>query len=259
VVREIRRRLPRAGIVYVGDSIHAPYGPRSAGEIVAFTRGLAHFLLGAHGCAGLVIACNTATAAAAQPLRAELPGIPIVGMEPAVKPAIAATRTGKVGVLATVGTLASARFAALLGRWNENGAVAFYTQSCDGWVEAVERGDLEGPETRALVARYVLPLVARGVDTLVLGCTHYPVLRALIAEAAGPGVTLIDTGEAVARRAAVLMPRSAESAAPGELRLFTTGGDPCAFRRAASAILGQPVTVTPCFWKNGELIEDAPS
>src|SRR5690606_9473039 len=128
----------------------------------------------------------------------------------AVKPAVNATRSRIVGVLATVGTLESARFAALLEQYA--GDVEIVTQACPGLVEKVEAGDLDGPETRALVARYTQPLLARGADTLVLGCTHYPFLRPLIAASAGPEVRLIDTGEAVARQVVRRLPGEAVAA-----------------------------------------------
>ena len=144
-----------------------------------------------------MIACNTATAAAAATLRERFE-IPIIAMEPAVKPAVTATRSGVVGVLATVGTLESARFAALLEQYA--GDVEIVTQACPGLVEQVEAGELASAATRELVARYTRPLLERGADTIVLGCTHYPFLRPLIAELVGSGVQLIDTGEAVARQ-----------------------------------------------------------
>jgi glutamate racemase len=196
VMRHIRAALPNERLIYAADSAHLPYGGKSTRYIEQRSRALTRFLIEQGACA-VVIACNTATAAAAASLRAEF-AIPIIGMEPALKPAVACTRTGVVGVLATVGTLESARFAALLERYGDG--VAIVTQACPGLVEQVERGDLAGPRTRALVESYVQPLLARGADTIILGCTHYPFLRALISEIAGAQVTLIDTGEAVARQ-----------------------------------------------------------
>jgi glutamate racemase len=149
------------------------------------------------GAKAIVVACNTATAAAIKTLRQEF-DLPIVGMEPAVKPAAAATRSGVVGVLATTGTLQSAQFAALLENYGQN--ICIVTQACVGLVERIERGELDGAETRALVTRFVTPLLEAGADTLVLGCTHYPFVKPLIAEIAGPDVALIDTGAAVAQQ-----------------------------------------------------------
>jgi glutamate racemase len=198
VLKEIRALLPGVSLGYVADSAYVPYGQQDADTIVRRTDLLADFLL-ARGARLIVVACNTATAAAVPGLRARLP-VPVVGMEPAVKPAAAATRNGTIGVLATVGTLKSARFAALLDRFA--GPVRVITRPCPGWVECVEDGRLDAPETRDLVARDVTPVVAEGADTLILGCTHYPFLRPLIEACAGPGVAVVDTGRAVARQVA---------------------------------------------------------
>ena len=199
VMREIRRMLPAERLLYIADSAHVPYGNKSAEFIQQRSHLLTDFLL-QQGCKAIVIACNTATVAAAATLRTAHPALPIIGMEPAVKPAVAATRCGAVGVLATVGTLQSAQFAGLLDKFATN--VRVVTQPAPGLVECVEAGDLQSPNTRALVAQFVQPLVDAGVDVIVLGCTHYPFLRELIQEIAGPGITLIDTGAAVARQLA---------------------------------------------------------
>ena len=252
VVRALETYLPHERIITLGDSVNAPYGARTEEEIIALSLAQTRFLVETFGCRAIVIACNTATAAAAAVLRVRYPELPIIGMEPAVKPAAAATKTRKVGVLATVGTLQSARFAALLERYG--GGVHFLTYSCPGWVEAVEAGQLDTPKTRALVARYVTPLVEVGVDTLVLGCTHFPALKPLIAQVAGSSVTLIDTGDAVARRVASLFP---PSQGEGTVELFTTG-EPERFARGASAILGRDIPrVGALYWRHGELIEYA--
>ena len=263
VVREMIAQMPGERFVYVGDSGHAPYGAHTESEIRSYSQGISCFLLRRFQCRGLVIACNTATAAAADFLRATLT-VPVVGMEPAVKPAAAVTKTGKVGILATVGTLSSARFAALLTRFEGDGSVEFLMQPCPGLPEAVEEGRTDTPKTRALVEKYVLPLLECGADTLVLGCTHYPVLRPLIASVAGPTVTLIDTGAAVARRAAALFgvrEGDTNHASETNLTLFTTG-DVAAFGRGARAILGDLPGFCPpkmLNWKNGELMTNGTS
>lgn len=197
VLREIRRRLPAENLIYAADSQHVPYGNKTADFILQRSRTLARFLL-AQKCKAIVIACNTATVGAAQILREELPHIPIVGMEPAVKPAVAATRNGIVGVLATVGTLKSAQFAALLDKFAQT--VKVVVQPAAGLVECVEDGNLNSATARRLVAGFVEPLILAGVDVIVLGCTHYPFLAPLIREVAGDKITLIDTGAAVARQ-----------------------------------------------------------
>ena len=196
VLRHIRLVLPNERLIYVADSGHVPYGDKSASYIEQRALALARFLI-EQGADAIVIACNTATAAAAAALRSSF-NIPIVAMEPAVKPAVAATRSGVIGVLATVGTLESARFAALLERYA--GEAEILTQGCPGLVEQVEQGDLNSVQTRELIARYTAPLLARGADTLILGCTHYPFLASLITEVVGPDIVLVDTGAAVARQ-----------------------------------------------------------
>ena len=199
VLRHARTRLPAEDFLYVADSGHAPYGERSADWIRARSLNLGEFLLG-RGAKALLIACNTATAAAAHALRERWPEVPVIGMEPAVKPAAAATRSGVVGLLATTGTLASARFAALLDTFGRD--VRVITRPGTGLVEAVERGELDTPATRTLVASHVEPLLAGGADVIVLGCTHYPFLRGLIEQQVGPSVQVIDTGDSVARQLA---------------------------------------------------------
>jgi len=224
VLREIRARLPHEPLLYVADSAHVPYGNKSPAFIIERSRALGRFLLD-HGAKALVIACNTATAAAAPTLRADWPEVPIIGMEPAVKPAVAATRNGVVGVLATVGTAQSSRFAALLDDFARD--VRVVVQPAPGLAEAVESGALGAPETRALVARHLQPLLDAGVDTIVLGCTHYPFLKPLIVELAGADIALIDTGAAVARqverRLAEKNLLAPPSATPATARFWTTG------------------------------------
>lgn len=194
-MHHIRKALPGESLIYVADSGHVPYGDKSHHFIEQRAHTLTRFLL-SQGVDAVVIACNTATAAAATSLRSQF-GIPIIGMEPAVKPAIGATRSGVIGVLATVGTLESAKFAALLERYAGN--VKIVTQGCPGLVEQIERGALTDKETRQLVERYTSPLLAQGADTIILGCTHYAFLGSLIQDVVGTDVALIETGDAVAR------------------------------------------------------------
>jgi glutamate racemase len=242
VLRHIRAQLPSLPLLYVADSGHVPYGDKTQDYIRERSVVLTEFLM-RHGAAAIVVACNTATAAAAAYLRARFT-LPIVAMEPAVKPAVTATRSGIVGVLATVGTLESARFAALLEQYA--GDVEIVTQACPGLVEQVEAGDLTSATTRELVARYARPLVERGADAIVLGCTHYPFLKPLIAEIVGPGVQLIDTGEAVARQVVRRLPEAMIGrldAQPAE-RFWTTGHGRTA-ARIVSQLWGRVVEVTP--------------
>lgn len=197
VLRHIHALLPHEQLIYVADSLHAPYGNKSPEEITERCLALTDFLL-AHGAKAIVVACNTATAAAIATLRQAHPDLPIIGMEPAVKPAAAASKNGIIGVLATVGTLKSAQFAALLEAYGRN--VQVVTQACVGLVECIERGELDAPGTRVLLENYLKPLLDEGADTIVLGCTHYPFVKAQIQQIVGENVTLIDTGAAVAKR-----------------------------------------------------------
>lgn len=222
VLREIRRELPYEDLLYVADSGHAPYGDKPMDLIEARALAISDFLF-AQGAKAMVVACNTASGAAAQRLRARH-ALPVVAMEPAVKPAVERSRSGVVGVLATRQTLAGESFAALLRRVSQN--VEVLAQPCPGLVERVECGDLEGPETRALVQGYVDPLLARGADVLVLGCTHYPHLRPLIESCAGPEVCVLDSGLAVARQVRRRLAEAgllAPELRPGRVRFWTTG------------------------------------
>jgi glutamate racemase len=196
VLREVQRLLPREQLIYYADSGHCPYGGKPREEIIARACAITEFLL-AQGAKLIVVACNTATIAAVEHLRATYP-VPFVGMEPAVKPAVAQTRSGVVGVLATGAALAGEKFHNLVALHAQG--IRMITQPCPGLVECVERGDLDGPEPRRLAVQYTEPLLNAGADTLVLGCTHYPFLRPLIAGIVGPDVALLDTGEAVARQ-----------------------------------------------------------
>lgn len=197
VLHEIRALLPSESLIYIADSAHVPYGEKSPEFIVQRSIAITEFLL-AQPVKAIVVACNTATAAAVTELRQRWPELLIVGMEPAVKPAVLASVSGKIGVLATTGTLRSARFAALLERFASD--VEVITQPCPGLVELIEAGQLDSPETSALLNRYLEPLLQAGCDTLILGCTHYPLLKPLLQTLVPNGVQLIDTGKAVARR-----------------------------------------------------------
>ncbi|MGC3964818.1 MAG: glutamate racemase [Rhodocyclaceae bacterium] len=243
VLREIRSLLPGEDLLYVADSGNAPYGEKSADFIIARSRAIAGHLL-EQGAKALVIACNTATAAAATELRTEWPDLPIIGMEPAVKPAAAATRSGVVGVLATVGTLHSAQFAALLDHFGRG--VKVVTRPGVGLVECVERGELASPATRDLLVHHLEPLLSAGADVVVLGCTHYVFLRGLVEEIVGPGVRVIDTGAAVAQqlRRRLQDARLLTDAASGGAR-FWASGDTVAVARTLRAMLPFDIQVDP--------------
>lgn len=238
VLRALHRQLPQAPLRYLADSANAPYGDRSEAFIVERSQRIAQHLV-AQGAKLLVVACNTATAAAVASLRERWPALPIVGVEPGLKPAAAATRNGRVGVLATTGTLRSEKFRQLLARQSD--AVQITAQPCPGLVDLIERGALDTAELRAMVERCCAPLREAGVDTVVLGCTHYPFVQHLIAAAMGPQVQIIDTADAVARRAAQLWQASGaahvtDDTAGDAVRLETTG-DVAALQRVAASWL----------------------
>jgi glutamate racemase len=212
VLRAIRRALPQESLVYVADSAHIPYGERSPDYIDARVKVMAEFLL-AQGVKAIVIACNTATVVAVQNLRAWCP-VPVVAIEPAIKPATQQTRSGVVGVIGTSRTLASPNVARLCATYGAN--VDIHLQACPGLVEMVEDGALMADGTRALLTSYLKPMLDAGADILVLGCTHYPFLTQLIGEIVGPGVHLIDPADAVARE---LVRRLGDTRAEGDVEL----------------------------------------
>jgi glutamate racemase len=207
VLRELIRLLPDESFVYVADSAHVPYGTKPPAFIRERSLAITHFLSEVQRARAVVVACNTATTHAVEMLRQQFPALPIVGMEPALKPAAAATRSGIVGVLATAATLGGERFVDLAQRYTDG--IELLTQPSPGLVEQVEAGDLDGRETQRLLRLYTEPMLARGADTIVLGCTHYPFLRATLQQIVGPGVALIDTGEAVARQTARVLAQTA--------------------------------------------------
>ncbi|MCG6984153.1 MAG: glutamate racemase [Thiocapsa sp.] len=241
VLREIHRELPHEDLLYVADSGHAPYGDQSMTAIEARAVAITELLL-ARGAKAVVVACNTATGAAARVLRTRYP-VPVIAMEPAVKPAIEQTRSGVVGVLATRQTLASHNFARLLARMGEGAEILL--QACPGLVERVEAGELDSEPTRALLASYVEPLLVRGTDTLVLGCTHYPHLAPVIRSMAGPGVAVLDSGAAVARQVRRRLAEAGLLASPrqaGRVR-FWTSGPPAKVRVVMSRLWGADLEV----------------
>jgi glutamate racemase len=222
VLREIRHELPAENLIYVADSGYAPYGDRSEDYVRGRAVAVMEFLRG-QGAKAVVVACNTATGIAVDALRAGY-DVPIVAIEPAVKPAVARTRSGVVGVLATTQTLAGQKFARLVS--THAGDVEVLTQACPGLVEQVEAAELASSSTRSLVERYLRPVLDRGADTIVLGCTHYPFLDDVIRDVAGPSVTVIDSAIPVARELRRRLQVSgllAVGVRRGTTRFWTTG------------------------------------
>ncbi|PCE21552.1 glutamate racemase [Burkholderia ubonensis] len=196
VLRAVRAQLPDESFVYVADSRNAPYGPRDEAFITERTLAIGEWLA-REGAKALVVACNTATAQSIAAIRERL-AIPLVGVEPGIKPAAALSASGIVGVLATQSTLGSARFQALLDRYGAGRR--FICQPGHGLVEAVERGDTGSPALRALLDGYLQPMLDAGADTLVLGCTHYPFFTETIRDLVGDRLTIVDTSDAIARQ-----------------------------------------------------------
>ena len=241
VLRAIRAALPHEHLVYVADSGHAPYGDQSETYITQRTLTVGHWLA-EQGVKAITIACNTATVVAAKTLR-EQTHLPVVAIEPAIKPAVALTRSGVVGVLATRQTVQSASVARLVEV--HGGDKRILLQACPGLVELVERADLHSADAEDLLRQLVKPLLAEGVDTLVLGCTHYPFLRDIIQRLAGPEVVLLDPAQAVARE---LTRRLADHGGlsvqtePGHVQFFTSG-DVGQAQSVMSHLWNEPLTV----------------
>lgn len=234
VLRALRSELPAERFVYFADSAFAPYGERGDAYVVERTRTVVRQLQQEHAIKALVVACNTATAAAIHLLREEQPGLPIVGVEPALKPALVLSRTRRIGVLATRGTLASAKFNALHGALA--GQAEFACQPCDGLAEAIEQlpHNPDATEIIALCARHTGAIGPFGtesgqIDTVVLGCTHYPLVQDIVRQAVGPAVHLIDTGPPVAQQTRRVLQAAGLLAPPttaGALELRSSGALP---------------------------------
>ncbi len=254
VLRALLTEIPQAHFVYVADSGYAPYGERSAQQVIDRAQRITTYLRRNHAIDALVVACNTATALAIESLRSRHPDLPIVGVEPALKPAAAITRTGHVGVLATRGTIESERFARLRARTQADttAPLHFSCQACDGLADAIERGD--SATTEMLCERYVHALqsgthTTEPMDTLVLGCTHYPFATEELSRWCGPGVTLVETGVPVARRTRDVLKMGKAEAETDDgrhgaaLTLLSTG-DPAALAAAAHRWLGTQVSAS---------------
>jgi len=252
VLRHIRALLPHEDLIYLADQAHVPYGPRPATQIRALSLAIAEFFL-AQSAKVIVLACNTATAAALTHLRDHFPHIPFVGMEPAVKPGATQTKTGRVGVLATAGTFKSQRYAQLMARFARD--ITLYEDPCTGLVPLIEEGRLNDAQTEQLLRACLAPMLAAGVDTVVLGCTHYPFVLPVIEKLVGPEVTVIDPAPAVARQTQRVLQRAGletTQRTSRQIRAYTTG-DPARFRALADQLLASPLPVTGLRWQAGTL------
>lgn len=255
VLKAIRQAHPSENLIYLADQIHVPYGKRPLEEVRAFAEGITHYLLN-QGAKMVVVACNAASAAALHYLRGVFPDVPFVGMEPAVKPAAETTFSGVVGVLATPATFQGALYASVVERF-ANG-VTILQHTCPGLVEQIENGQLWTDETRAILESALQPMLAQGIDTVVLGCTHYPFVIPVIQEIAGVGVRVIDPAPAIARqvgrllKARELLSPLLEEGGTGELQTgsirFTTSGDPDRLRKLLPDLWGLDSQVQGLRW-----------
>ncbi|NWF64817.1 MAG: glutamate racemase [Chloroflexi bacterium] len=246
VLREIRAEMPYEDILYFGDQGHVPYGPRPMKQIQDFSEAISRYLLLQHAKI-IVVACNTASAAALRYLRKTFPHVPFVGMEPAVKPAAEKTQTGKVGVLATPATFQGALYASVVERF-ANG-VELFQNTCNGLVQEIERGNLNGDETRRILKNALQPMLAENIDTVVLGCTHYPFVIPLIQEIVGDNVQVINPAPAVARQVKRLVEAGRMANEQGGAIRIITSGESEMVKSSLMVLLGMDAEVETVTWK----------
>jgi glutamate racemase len=253
VTRELMRQAPAQPIIYLADQAHAPYGGRSLVEIRTLSEVITRFLL-REGARLIVVACNTASAAALHSLRQSFPEVPFVGMEPAIKPAAEHTRTGHVGVIATEATFQGELFASLMDRFATG--ITVHTQTCPALVPLVEAGELDSERTRDALRGYLAPLLEAGIDELVLGCTHYPFLRPIIEQVVGAGVEIVDPAPAVARQTVRVLAGRGGLAEEGEVvaHRFYTSAHPGRFRTALGDLLGLDAEVRQAVWSKAGIL-----
>ena len=247
VLREIQALMPNENIIYFGDQGHVPYGPRAMEQIQNFSEGITHYLMAQHAKI-IVVACNTASAAALTYLRQTFPDVQFVGMEPAVKPAAEKTQTGKVGVLATPATFQGALYTSVVERF-ANG-VELFQNTCSGLVQQIEMGNLNGDETCKILEDALHPMMKENIDTVVLGCTHYPFVIPMIEKIVGEKVRVIDPAPAVAKQVKRLIEAGGgENQLGGRVR-FVTSGKAGSAQKAISTLLGLDSDVESVRWKN---------
>jgi len=250
VLRAVREFMPEQDILYLADQAHVPYGPRPLLQVREFAEGITRFLLD-RGARLIVVACNAASAASLHYLRNTFPDVPFVGMEPAVKPAAEQTRSGVVGVLATPATFQGALYASVLERFARD--VTVLQDTCPGLVAEVESGNLEGDAVREILTNALSPMLQAGIDTVVLGCTHYPFVIPLIQEIAGPGVRVIDPAPAIARQTRRLLSQNGWGLnGTGSIQCFTTGPVE-SMKLLVKQLLGDDLPVEHATWEGGVL------
>lgn len=253
VLRSVLDLLPDKDILFIADQAHVPYGRRPLEEVQAFSFEITRWLLN-QGCNEIIVACNTASAAALHELRKAFPEVPFVGMEPAVKPAAEQTHTGVVGVIATPATFQGALYASVVERFAST--VTVLEDTCPGLVEEIEAGNFRGAETRRILEKALLPMLEKGIDTIVLGCTHFPLVIPLIQEIAGPNVRVIDPAPAIARQAVRVMPAS--DTLPENHRMITayTTGQVAQLQTLVSHLLSEDITYHTLSWDSNRQLQE---
>jgi glutamate racemase len=254
VLREIVRQLPQEDILYIADQSHVPYGRRPLEEVRDYAVGITEYLLSKQAKI-IVLACNTASAAALKTLRQTYPDVPFVGMEPAVKPAAETTKSGAVGVLATPATFQGELYASVIERFAQS--VTIYQHTCPGLVQQIEQGDFDSPLSRKILEEALLPMLAANIDTVVLGCTHYPFVIPLIQAIVGDRVRVIDPAPAVARQTHRLLEQRnllKASVSTGQLE-FATSGEPASLKTFLELIGFPAAVVKRVRWDGLHLVE----
>lgn len=252
VLRKVSELMPAESIIYLADQEHVPYGRRERDEVQKFARGITNFLL-SQGVKIIVVACNTASAAALRSLRNEFPEISFVGMEPAVKPAAESSATRKVGVLATPATFQGELYASVVERFAKD--VTLFQHTCPGLVEAIENGEVSSDRTHKILEEALIPMMEKGIDTIVLGCTHYPFVIPLIGEITGGKIRVIDPAPAVARQVERILEKgnllNHNLNENGQVIYFTSG-DTKQFIRSLDTLLRERGNVLPIHWDQAE-------
>jgi glutamate racemase len=245
VLRSLLEILPRHDVIFLADQAHVPYGRRPLEEVLAFSFEITRWLLD-KGCAEIIVACNTASAAALHELRGAFPDVPFVGMEPAVKPAAEQTQSGVVGVIATPATFQGELYSSVIERFANH--VTVMENTCPGLVEEIEAGHLQGAETRRILEKALRPMLDKGIDTVVLGCTHFPLVIPLIQEITGPNVRVIDPAPAVARQAVRVLPRMIPSKTDKRLIDAYTTGQPEKLCELISLFVFEEISLRTLDW-----------
>ncbi|WP_309252330.1 glutamate racemase [Paenibacillus spongiae] len=248
VVKEVLRQLPREKVIYFGDTARTPYGPRPAEEVVRFTREIVDYLI-QYRPKMVVIACNTATAVALEDI-CSLVDVPVVGViQPGARAAIGRTQTGVIGVIGTEGTIRSGAYEQVLKELSPH--IKVISEACPAFVPLVEKGNFRSAETLQTVHRELDHLRGYQIDTLILGCTHYPFLSDTISEVMGHNVALISSADETAREISAILHDKNKLALNEDLPVhqFLCSGDPRIFKRIAEQWLGEQIELTPVVWQ----------